>query len=50
MFPRTLLSLALFSALANADAPTVKLDNGAFTGTTDGISNKFLGIPFAQPP
>ncbi|OCH92824.1 carotenoid ester lipase precursor [Obba rivulosa] len=31
-------------------APTVVLDQGTFTGVTDGTSNKFLGIPFAQPP
>ncbi|KAI0655443.1 carotenoid ester lipase precursor [Cubamyces menziesii] len=31
-------------------APTVQLDQGTFIGTTDGTTNKFLGIPFAQPP
>ncbi|KAH9970754.1 Alpha/Beta hydrolase protein [Lactifluus volemus] len=30
--------------------PTVTLDNGAFIGTTSDGINKFLGIPFAQPP
>lgn len=32
--------------------PTIKLDNGTFTGTTDALTgtNRFLGIPFAQPP
>ncbi|EMD39520.1 hypothetical protein CERSUDRAFT_111844 [Gelatoporia subvermispora B] len=32
------------------DPPTVDLDNGTFIGTTDGVSNKYLGIPFALPP
>ncbi|KAI9454047.1 carotenoid ester lipase precursor [Lactarius psammicola] len=33
-----------------ATRPIVKLDRGTFIGTTaDGV-NKFLGIPFAQPP
>lgn len=45
-----LLSLALFASSVNAATPTVTLDNGVFTGTTDGISSKFLGIPFAIPP
>ena len=37
---------------ARRSAPTVTLDNGTFIGTNDIItgSNKFLGIPFAQPP
>lgn len=29
---------------------TIKLDDGTFTGTTTGKIDKFLGIPFAQPP
>ncbi|KAI0322091.1 carotenoid ester lipase precursor [Amylostereum chailletii] len=31
-------------------SPTIALDNGTFVGTTSGKVNKFLGIPFAQPP
>ncbi|KAF8264075.1 carotenoid ester lipase precursor [Lactarius quietus] len=31
-------------------SPIVTLDNGEFTGTTANGINKFLGIPFAQPP
>ncbi|KAI0060458.1 carotenoid ester lipase precursor [Artomyces pyxidatus] len=38
------------SPSARGFAPTVKLDNGTFTGVASGSVNKFLGIPFAQPP
>ncbi|KAH9061817.1 alpha beta-hydrolase [Lactarius deliciosus] len=31
-------------------SPIVKLDRGTFVGTTANGTNKFLGIPFAQPP
>ena len=30
--------------------PTVTLDKGTFTGTVDGSTNKFLGIPFGKAP
>jgi acetylcholinesterase len=40
----------LAAPAARASAPTVKLDNGTFVGTTTGNVNKWLGIPFAQPP
>ncbi|KAI0365312.1 carotenoid ester lipase precursor [Pilatotrama ljubarskyi] len=52
-------SLCLLPALAGAAfaapfapraAPTVQLDQGTFIGTTDGTTNKFLGIPFAKAP
>ncbi|KAF8917031.1 carotenoid ester lipase precursor [Mucidula mucida] len=33
-----------------ASPPVIKLDNAAVTGTIDGRTHKFLGIPFAQPP
>jgi carboxylesterase type B len=33
-----------------ATGPIVSLDSGLFTGTTANGTNKFLGIPFAQPP
>lgn len=36
--------------LARASAPTITLDDGTFTGTTDGNTDKFLGIPFAEAP
>ncbi|TCD60884.1 hypothetical protein EIP91_009375 [Steccherinum ochraceum] len=35
---------------AGSNSPTVVLDDGTFTGVTDGTSNRFLGIPFAVPP
>jgi hypothetical protein len=45
----------LLSALAvasgcgvHAQAPTVKLDNGIFTGVNNGTVSNFLGIPFGQ--
>ena len=33
-----------------AVSPTVQLDNGTFTGTSDGATNSFLGIKFAEAP
>lgn len=30
--------------------PAVVLDSGTFTGFTDGVTNQFLGIPYAKPP
>ncbi|KAH9480374.1 Lipase 1 [Psilocybe cubensis] len=53
MLLKELLSLASLLALAKAapaGAPTVKLDSGTFIGVNDGSVQKFLGIPFAQPP
>ncbi|GJE92623.1 carotenoid ester lipase precursor [Phanerochaete sordida] len=52
----TLLALSAGSAvLASASPaprglPSVTLDQGTFTGAPAGLANKFLGIPFAQPP
>ena len=47
----------LFAALACAApspqvAPSITLDQGTFVGASDSLTgtNKFLGIPFAQPP
>ncbi|KAH9061818.1 alpha beta-hydrolase [Lactarius deliciosus] len=34
----------------SSSSPVVKLDRGTFVGTTANGTNKFLGIPFAQPP
>ncbi|KAF4617351.1 hypothetical protein D9613_005823 [Agrocybe pediades] len=53
MRSRILLSLALYTAYAAAVpavGPTVKLDSGTFVGTSSGLTQKFLGIPFAKPP
>lgn len=31
-------------------APQVTLDDGIFTGNQKGVTDQFLGIPFAKPP
>ncbi|EMD39896.1 hypothetical protein CERSUDRAFT_150639 [Gelatoporia subvermispora B] len=42
---------AVYAATARrAGPPTVTLDAGTFVGATEGASDVFLGIPFAQPP
>ncbi|KAI8986130.1 carotenoid ester lipase precursor [Trametes punicea] len=46
----TLVSTILAAPLAPRGAPTVQLDQGTFIGSTDGTTNRFLGIPFAKPP
>ena len=39
------------AATNTSDArPAVVLDSGAFIGATDGVTTRFLGIPYAQPP
>ena len=35
---------------AKRAAPSIQLDGGTFVGTSDGIVDRFLGIPFAKPP
>ncbi|KAJ3486538.1 hypothetical protein NLI96_g4178 [Meripilus lineatus] len=47
-----IVALQLGSALAApaATTPTIRLDSATFQGTSDGTTNKFLGIPFAKPP
>ncbi|KAH6916593.1 carotenoid ester lipase [Coprinopsis sp. MPI-PUGE-AT-0042] len=48
MLPFLFLNLALGALAQN---PTVRLDQATVTGTRlDGTIDKFLGIPFAQPP
>ncbi|KAI0298090.1 Alpha/Beta hydrolase protein [Multifurca ochricompacta] len=46
----TVITTVLAAPAMPATNPTVTLDNGIFTGTTSNGVNKFLGIPFAQPP
>ena len=31
-------------------APTVTLNGATLTGVSSGSTNKFLGVPYAQPP
>ncbi|RPD56081.1 carotenoid ester lipase precursor [Lentinus tigrinus ALCF2SS1-7] len=31
-------------------SPTIQLDQGTFVGTSDGVTSKFLGIPFGKAP
>ena len=31
-------------------SPTIQLDQGTFVGTSDGVTNRFLGIPFGKAP
>ena len=40
----------LASPLTDSTYPIVTLDKGTFIGTTANGTNRFLGIPFAQPP
>jgi hypothetical protein len=50
MFKLAFLSLSL-AVGALAQTPTVLLDQATVTGTQlGGTIDKFLGIPFAQPP
>jgi hypothetical protein len=51
-----ILLLALTSSLLNPFAfsatdtskPVIQLDRGTFTGTRDGIVDKYLGVPFGK--
>ena len=43
------LALSLAAPSVNT-SPAVSLDQGTFTGVSDGVTNRFLGIPFAKPP
>jgi acetylcholinesterase len=43
--------LTIFGRVGQASAtPTVTLDNATVTGVASGTTNRFLGIPYAQPP
>ena len=49
-----LLTFTVFATVAAqlpmVEAPVVRLDEGTFIGTTDGITDAFLGIKFAEAP
>ena len=45
-----LFYLLLSASLAWAQSPTVTLHQATVTGTRNGSLDKFLGIPYAQPP
>jgi hypothetical protein len=36
--------------LESAPSPEVRLDDGNFVGVRKGVTDHFLGIPFAKPP
>ena len=45
-----ILSALALGACATAESPKVTLDSGVIVGTeVDGV-DRFLGVPFAQPP
>ena len=41
---------AAAAAIRRADGPVVSLDYATFEGASTGGVDKFLGIPYAQPP
>ena len=53
MIPVAIISFILHAAYVLAAplaGPSVSLGNATFVGTTFGTTEKYLGIPFAQPP
>jgi len=59
MFSNVLILLAIFlqvgihaaaAGIRRADGPVVSLDYATFEGASTGGVDKFLGIPYAQPP
>ena len=44
------LATIAFSLTQSDIFPPVILDNGTFFGLSDGVTHRFLGIPFAEPP
>jgi hypothetical protein len=53
MIPAAIVSFVLHAAYVFAAplaGPSVSLGNATFVGTTFGTTEKYLGIPFAQPP
>jgi len=53
MIPAAIINFVLHAAYVLAAplaGPSVSLGNATFVGTTSGTTEKYLGIPFAQPP
>jgi len=53
MIPKAIVSVvlhAVYVLAAPLAGPTVSLGSATFVGTTSGTTEKYLGIPFAQPP
>ena len=46
----TYASAAIAAPAPSVGPPTVRLDDGTFTGVSYGISDAFLGIKFAEAP
>ncbi|KAF7974292.1 hypothetical protein HWV62_12434 [Athelia sp. TMB] len=49
-FLSALLAPTVIAVPTRRSTPTVTLDSATFTGLASGGVNKFLGIPYAQPP
>ncbi|EJF60948.1 carotenoid ester lipase precursor [Dichomitus squalens LYAD-421 SS1] len=45
-----LVGAALAVPMTKRASPSIQLDEGTFVGTSDGVVDKYLGIPFAKPP
>ena len=43
-------AVAVQTVMYVAPGPSVQLDDGTFIGTSDGVVDRFLGIPFGKPP
>jgi len=50
MFFNALLLTAFLQVGVRARSPVVSLDYATFKGASEGGVDKFLGIPYAQPP
>ncbi|KAF9049529.1 carotenoid ester lipase precursor [Hymenopellis radicata] len=50
VFTAAVLQVSITLGSGLPPPPLVKLDHAVVTGTTDGVIDKFLGIPFAKPP
>ncbi len=49
-FAAAYAAATLAAPTPSAVSPTVQLDNGTFVGTSDGTTDSFLGIKFADAP